>query len=134
MSLLSYLFRPNPSDLAYGDSTAMLVIGACIALVILSFVIHIWRRKSANAMVRKLGKSWSSAAFWFGIVGLVLIVSRIENIQFVAMRFLWVLWAIAAILFAVAQLRIFRAKNYQVLPRVTVNDPRAAYLPEKKRR
>ncbi len=134
MSFLTYLFRSNPGNLTYGSPYAVAVITACVALVVASFALRQWKKGSASAMVRKLGGVWANAAFWFGISGLLLIICRIERIQIIAMRFWWVVWVVLAALFLFAQWKIFRARHYQVLPRMMHSDPRDAYIPGRKRR
>lgn len=86
-----------------------------------------------NSVTRKLSASWSSVAFWMGIVGLVLVVARVERIQIVAMPFLWVVWGAILLLYVVIQWRIFVMKHYQVLPRSAEVDPNDRYLPKKKK-
>lgn len=133
MNILNYLFYPNPGRLAYSSPAAIAILCACVGLIVLSFAIKFWRARLDNAVTKKLSRSWSSISFWFGIAGLIMAISRIEKIQFVAMRFLWVLWA-AALLFALfVQYRIFRMRHYEVLPRVGKTDPRDRYMPGKRR-
>ena len=134
MSILTYLFYPNPGRLTYGSTQIIVLFVVCGGLVLLSFAVRYWRKGLQSAVTKKLSKTWSSCAFWYGIVGLVLIVSRVEKIQFLAMRFAWVLWALAALATLFLQYRLFRMRHYEVLPRkVTTNDPRAKYMPGKKR-
>ncbi|MBI2636514.1 hypothetical protein HYW84_04300 [Candidatus Peregrinibacteria bacterium] len=133
MSLLSYLFHPNPGHLAYSSPSAAAVLGACTALIILSFAIKYWRRRLKNSVTRKLSRAWSSISFWFGASGLLLVVSRVEQIQFIAMRFLWAFWGMLLLFLIFLQWRIFRMRHYEVLPRVDNLDPRDRYLPGKKR-
>lgn len=133
MPILTYIFYPNPGRVTYGSPEMLALLGLCAGLVVLSFVIKFWRSRLQNASTKKLSRSWSSLCLWFGVVGLVLVVARVEKIQFVAMRFLWVIW-VGALLFALyVQFRIFRMKHYEVLPRVGKTDPRDQYLPGKKR-
>ena len=65
---------------------------------------------------------------------LLFVVARTEEIQFLAMRFLWVLWLAAALLYLFLQVKFFRARYYEELPVDRTDDPRAAYLPKRKRR
>lgn len=133
MFLLTYLFHPNPGQLAYSSPSAIAVLSACAVLVVLSFAVKYWRGRLKNAVTKKLSRAWSSISFWFGVVGLLLTVSRVEKIQFIAMRFLWVLWGMLFLLLIILQWRIFRMRHYAVLPRADVLDPRDRYLPGKKR-
>ena len=70
----------------------------------------------------------------FGIIGLVLVVSRVEDIQFIEMRFLWVLWALALVLYVVLQWFVFVRRHYTVVEKKQVVDIRDRYLPTKKRK
>ena len=134
MSFLTFLFSPNPGHLAYGSAQAVTLLCVSAGLILASFLIRYWRVRLVNAVTKKLSRSWSSTAFWFGCIGLVLIVSRIEKIQFLAMRFFWVLWVVLLILVIVIQGRVFRMRHYAVLPRVSrPDDPSAKYLPGKRK-
>ncbi len=133
MNVLTTLFHPNPGHLTYASPSVIAVLVACAALIALSFAITYWRARVQNAVTKKLSRSWSSLCFWFGVVGLVLAVSRVEKIQFIAMRFLWVLWGVLLLLVIVFQWRMFRMRHYEVLPRMGKADPRDQYLPGKKR-
>lgn len=134
MEYLTYIFYPNPGRLTYGSTQILILLAVCGGLVILSFAIRFWRRGLQSAITKKLSKSWSACSFWFGIVGLVLIVSRVEKIQFVAMRFAWVLWGIALLTTLFLQYRVFRMRHYEVLPRkATPDDPGAKYMPGKRK-
>jgi hypothetical protein len=132
-SFFRYLFWPNPGFASYNEPEMIVLMAACGLLIVASFVLSYWRRRQ-NPMVRKLSASWSSVAFWSGIVGLVLVVSRVEDIQFFAMRFLWVLWGVALLAYVVFQVKRWRVRHYEVLPTVVTHDPRDPYLPKKKRK
>lgn len=134
MEYLVYLFWPNPGNATYESPKAMALLIACAVLIIASFIISYWRKKLVtNSVTRKLSRSWPSAAFWFGLTGLIFVVSRVEGISYLSMRFLWVLWGLALLGFLYAQWRLFRARHYEVLPREEKNDPRVKYLPKKKK-
>ncbi len=128
----SYWLWPNPAGWHYSDSKVQLVLAICAAFVVLSFAISFWRRSVQNPITRKLSSGWSRAAFWFGIVGLVMAISRVETIQFLEMRLLWVLWFLSLIAYIVFQFVQFRRRHYTVLGRVQVSDDRDKYLPRKK--
>ena len=128
-TFFSYLFYPNPGQMTYGDPAAIWTVVLCGALIALSFGIRLWRKRLQNAMTKKLSKTWSAASLWLGITGILLMVMRVEQIQFFAMRFLWIVWALVGAAYLLIQLRLFRSRHYQILPRVTVADPRARYLP-----
>ncbi len=134
LRILSYVFYPNPGNASY-TSASMLALMAMSLLLIAGYAgIRAWRNKQVNAVTKKLSKSWAVASLWFGIVGVVLVVSRVEEIQFLGMRFMWALWAVALAAYVFVQSRLYRARHYEVLPTVRVEDPRDSYLPGKKRR
>lgn len=130
---LVYLFWPNPGNAHYSSPKALTLLIVCGLLVVASFVVSRWRKRQ-NDQLRRLSRSWPSAMMWFGLTGLVLIVSRVEQIQYVAMRFIWVLWIAAAVLYVFFQVKAFRMRYYEVLPAQSVTDPRSKYLPKRKRR
>lgn len=131
---LVYLFWPNPGNAHYGSPKVMALLGICALMILGSFALSWWRKNKASPAIRKVSKSWPTAALWFGLVGLFLAVSRVEQIQFVSMRFLWVLWLGALILYFFWQMRVYRNRYYEVLPNEPVVDPRSKYLPKRKRR
>ena len=131
--LLVYLFWPNPANAYYNSPKAIALIVVCGLLVLGSFALSFWRKRMRNSVTRKLTRSWPSAAFWFGLTGLVMVICRAEEIQFLSMRFLWVLWLALAVLFVILQIRLWNARHYEVLPTVTKEDPMGKYLPGKKK-
>jgi hypothetical protein len=130
----SYLFWPNPGNTGYDNPKVIALIVVCLLLVIGSFVLSRWRGRLTNASLKKVSKSWPMACVWFGLLGLLFTVSRVEQIQFLAMRFLWVLWAAAAVLYVLLQIRMVRTRTYEVIPTEKSRDPRSRYLPKRKRR
>jgi len=134
MQILSYLFYPNPGNAAYISPKALLLLAVCIGLLLLAGVFKLWRTRLKNSVTKKLSGTWPASLFWFGIVGLIMIVARVENIQFLAMRFLWVLWSVSFLLFVFFQAKRYRMRNYEVLPKISSTDPRSKYLPSKKKR
>lgn len=134
MDFLRYWFYPNPGNTDYGNWKVQVLMVLCALLVIGSFGIRAWRNRQQNSVTKRLSRSWPSAALWFGLTGLILVVSRVELIQFLAMRFFWVVWIGLLIAYLILQVRLFRARHYQVLPRESVTDPRDPYLPGPRRR
>lgn len=134
LSLLRSLFYPLPVRADYFGSTLLPLLIACVGLIVASFAIRFWRSRMKSSLLRKLSSSWSTTCVWFGLTGLVLIVARAEGIQYVAMRFWWVVWGLAGLAFILLQLKIFRARHYQVIPTVKAEDPRDPYLPRAKRK
>ena len=111
----------------------MALLAFCVLLMVGSLGLSMWRKKSSSPNVKKLSRSWATASFWFGLTGLIFVVARVEQIQFLAMRIWWVIWLAIAIFYVVLQAKFFRARHYEVLPTETVIDPRAKYLPRKKK-
>lgn len=132
MTFFSYWFWPNPGGWDYSDPRVLALAGVCALLIVASFVLRYWRRSIRNPATRTLSRSWSAAALWFGFAGLVLIVCRVESIQFLAMRAAWVLWLLLIVLFVAFQVLQFRRKHYTVMDRVKVIDEREKYLPRKR--
>ncbi|MDD5103456.1 MAG: hypothetical protein PHX93_03580 [Candidatus Peribacteraceae bacterium] len=132
-SLFIYLFWPNPGNAHYGSSSMLIPLVVCALLVVLSFVFRFWRSRMRNPVMKKLSRSWSAAAFWFGLLGLIFVVSRVEGIGFLAMRLWWVIWGIVLALYLGIQLRFFKMRYYEKLPAEVSNDPRDRYLPRRKK-
>ncbi len=132
--LLSFFFYPNPGNADYSSPKSVALIILCVLLIVAAVVVSLWRKNHKNPITKKLSRSWSTVVFWFGFTGLILVVARVEQIQFIAMRIWWVVWLALAVLFTVFQMRSFRTRHYEVLPKKVSHDPRAKYLPGKKRR
>lgn len=133
MQVFSYIFWPRPPATGYDNPKIQAVLVVCALLVVASFALRYWRRKLRNPQTKKLSKSWSSAAFSFGVVGVILAVARAEDISYISMRFWWVLWVAFLALYLFMQFRLFRAKHYEMLPKQEFSDPRDKYLPKKKK-
>jgi len=103
------------------------------ALLTASSFLSRWSPRNPNPVTKKLTKSWPRAAFIFGFIALILVVSRVEAIQYIAMPFWWVVWAIVGIFYVTLQFRVFRARHYQVLKSEHIEDPREKYLPKRKK-
>ena len=131
MLTLSYWFYPNPGNADLGNPKAAILLVVCALLFGGSFFVNRWRKGSDNPQTKKLTKSWVSVMRWMAGIGLVLIISRVEEIQFLAMRFLWVVWFVALAGFFGLQLWLFRKKHYTVVKQEKVEDPREKYLPKK---
>lgn len=131
--LVSYLFWPNPEAASYDNPKVMALLGLCAALIVLSVVIRRWRLSVENPVTRRLSRGWASAAIWFGVVGIVLAVARVEQISYISMRFWWAVWLFALVLMLFVQGRRWRTLHYQVLPKEKMNDPREKYLPKRKK-
>ena len=134
MPFLSYLFWPNPGISSYDQPKVIALLVACALLILAAVGLKVWRAKIGNPVLRKLSKSWAGAAGWFGGIGIFLIVSRVEGVQYISMRFWWLVWLLAAAAYLYVQWRKFRMRYYQVLPSEQSADPLDRYLPRKKRR
>ncbi len=130
---LSFLFYPNPANADYSSPKSIVLLVLCILLMVGAAGISVWRRKLSNPVTKKLSRSWPNASFWFGFSGLILVISRVEQIQFISMRAWWIVWLALAAFYIFLQVRLFRARHYEVLPKVVSTDPRAKYLPKKRR-
>lgn len=131
---LTYIFWPNPGNAAYTSPKAATLLLLCIVAVVMSFVLPRLRNNWQNPQLKKVSKSWASACAWFGWSGLVLVICRVEEIQYLAMRFLWVLWGAALLAYLFVQYKVYRAKYYEVIPSRPAEDNRAQYLPKRKKR
>ncbi len=131
-TFLVYWFWPNPGGWQYADPKVAIALAGCGALILLSFIIKYWRGQLQSSITRSLTSSWSTVLFWFGLLGVIFIICRVEMIQFMAMRLLWLLWALSLGLYALYQLLRFRRRHYVLLDRVKVLDERDKYLPRKK--
>lgn len=132
-SFLSYWFWPNPGGWHYSDPRVQMILAACAALVLLSFVVRVWRSRFVkNPATRTLTANWFTVLLTFGLLGGLLVVCRVETIQFLSMRVLWLVLALAFTLFFVLQVIRFRRRHYVVLERRKVIDEREKYLPRSK--
>ncbi len=131
---LTYMFWPRLGGAHYSDPKIVGLLVVCCIFILASFGLKFWRKSLSNAVTKKLSSSWPAAAMTFGIIGLVLVISRVEDIQFIEMRFLWVLWACAIALYVVIQWFMFVRRHYTVVEKKHVVDIRDRYMPKKKRR
>ena len=130
---LSYWFYPNLGTAPYDNPKVMTALIVSIACIALAFAIMWWRKSIRNPITKKLSSSWSMAAFWFGIVGVMLTVSRAEGIQFLSMRILWVVWGLALAAYVFFQVLQFRRRHYTVVEKQKSTSELDRYLPKKKR-
>ena len=132
--MLHYLFWPNPPAPFYSSPKVIVILLICAALIVSSMIIKRWRIRHHNAVTRKLSRTWQSALFWFGIIGLFMVVCRVEGISYLSMRFWWIIWGVSALLYTGFQIKMFRSRHYEVLPTQSKEeDPLEKYLPKKKR-
>ena len=131
---LTYWFWPNPGNADYTSPKAIALLVLCVAAIVASIVLPRLRNRWTNPQLKKLSRTWAAACAWFGGIGLVLVICRVEEIQYLAMRFLWVLWGAALLAYLALQVKLYRARYYEVLPNAPVHDARAPYLPKRKKR
>lgn len=132
--MLNYLFWPNPPAPLYSSPKVIVILLICAALIVSSVIIKRWRLRHHNAVTRKLSRTWQSALFWFGIVGLFMVICRVEGISYLSIRFWWIIWGVSALLYVGFQIKNFRSRHYEVLPTQSQEeDPLEKYLPKKKR-
>ena len=127
--MLSYWFYPNPGSADYDSPKVLIIFGVCILLFVGSFLISRWRQRPSNPVTKKLSRSWVRAMRLFAFIGTFLAICRVEEIQFFAMRFLWLLWGLALLGFFALQIWLWRKKHYTVVEKQKVDDPRDKYLP-----
>ncbi len=132
-AIFVFLFWPNPGNASYASPKAVALLAVCLALIAAALVLSFLRKRSRDASFRKLSRTWATASFWFGLIGLLLVVARVEQIQFVAMRVWWLLWLLFFAAYLFFQIRLWRTRHFTVLPRERVDDPRTQYLPKQKR-
>lgn len=131
--MLSYWFYPNPGAVSYENPKIIALIAVSLLLFLSSFALAYWRRRLQNPVTRRLTKSWGSVLRWFSGVGVLLTISRVEGVQFLSIRFLWLLWVLALLAFILFQAWKFRLRHYTILPHVFEEDPREKYLPKAKK-
>lgn len=133
MNFFSYLFWPNPGNATYGSPKIVVILLFAATLVAISCILTVWRRRLTDNQLKKCSRSWSSASFWFGLTGIVLVVSRVEEIQFMAMRVLTFVWLGGAIAYILFQIRLFRLRYFKVIPQHKRDDQKEKYLPRRKK-
>ena len=134
MLTAGYWFWPNPANADYTSPKALVLLVLCVAFVVASFVLPRLRNRSQDAQFKKVSKTWAAACAWFGWTGLVMVIARVEEIQFLSIRALWVLWGLALAAYVALQVRVYRNRYYEVIPNRPTQDARAAYIPKAKKR
>ncbi|PIP65210.1 hypothetical protein COU77_02025 [Candidatus Peregrinibacteria bacterium CG10_big_fil_rev_8_21_14_0_10_49_16] len=100
-------------------------------LIVLAVVVRFLRPR-LDAVARKLTRALPSVCTAFGLVGCVLVVSRVEGVQYLSMRFLWVIWFLLLGLFVVFQWKIYRQGHYRIERTSVEVSLRDKYLPARK--
>lgn len=129
--MLQYWFYPNPGNTEYSSPKVILLMAVCALLIFASFAVGRWRKKHSNPATKKLTTSWPRMMRALGFIGLVLVVCRVEEIQFFAMRFLWVLWILALVAYVIFQAWMWKKRHYTIVKKERLDDPRDKYLPRR---
>lgn len=127
------IFTLQPGSVSYGHPMAAAILCASLLAFAVGAVVR-RRQHSATGYARQGLKAWGTLLFVFGVIGVMLGVSRAENIVFLAMPFLQILWALLLAVSSVIHLSLLRKRSYTILPSARVVDPRDEYLPKKRRR
>ncbi len=132
MMSLAYWFYPNLGTAPYSNPKVLTALLVSVGLIVASIIFMSLRKRLSNSVTKKLTASWPTAGILFGLIGLILAVSRAEGIQFFSMRVLWLIWVICFAIFVILQIISFKRRHYTVLKREKVKDERDRYLPKKK--
>lgn len=133
MNLLSYLFWPNPGGVMYSDPHPLIALLVCGLFLLSSLMVRRMHARSHSGPFRRLTQGWARAFWWFGVLGLLLVVARAEEIQYVAMRFWWIVLGVSVVAYGAWQCRRARTLWYEVIPSAALPDSREKYLPHRKR-
>ena len=131
---LGYIFWPHPPHAAFFSVKVQIAFWICVAFVAVSVALRLWRNGIKNSVTKKLSKSWASTLQWYGLIGIVLVVARVVEAQYIAMRLWWIVWLVSLCVYVFVQVRMWRSRHYEIIPSKTVSDPRDPYLPSRKRR
>jgi hypothetical protein len=130
--MIDYWLYPNPGNAHYISLKALAVISICVVLIVGSLAVSKWRKGMDSSVTKKLTKGWAGKMRLFAFVGIFLVICRVEEIQFFAMRGLLMTWGITLFIYVVFQAWWFKRKNYKIIKKKRITDPRDKYLPGKK--
>jgi len=133
-NLLTYLLWPNPPAVPYDNQKIIILLVLSFGLIAVSFTLRMWRKRLTNAVTKRLSRSWPRSLLWFGIAGVILTMARVEQISYVSMRLWWGVWLLLALVYLFFQIKFWRMRYYKKLPSKNTEDPRAKYLPRRKKR
>ena len=137
-SFFSYLFKSNPgTEFSYYIPLITLAIVLILGSIIFSQ--YYKRKKKTDFAFKRLFKKLSSRMLLFGILFLVLIAFRYENIPYFSMRFLLYLTALIFLYFIYRYLKIYivkypKEKENSQAKQHTVKKEENKYLPNKKKK
>lgn len=101
---LSLLFQKTHSvNFSKTEIIILLLIG--VLLILTSFVIKIWRKKTKNKINKKYLRELPRGIFWFGITDLFLVWFRVESVPFLSMRLWWLILVVTFLVWAFLKTR-----------------------------
>ncbi|MFH1533783.1 MAG: hypothetical protein ABID64_02535 [Nitrospirota bacterium] len=137
-SIFSYFFTSNPGT-EFSYYVPVLVFAAVLILGSILFSQYYKKKKKTDFAFKRLFKKLSSRMLLFGILFLVLMAFRYENIPYFSMRILLYLTALIFLYFIYRYIKIYAVKypkekeNTQPKQHVE-NKEENRYLPNKKRK
>ena len=137
-SSFSYFFAPNPGT-QFSYYIPILVLAGVLILGAIAFSGYYNKKKKTDFAFKRLFRKLSGRMFLFGILFLVLIALRYENISYFSMRILLYLTALISLYFVYRYIKIYKVKypkekeNAQAKQHI-VKKEENRYLPNKKRK
>ena len=128
MKYLTYLFWPNPGVASYAHPALLLLLIFCISLIAAGMTLR-WLRVRMDTVTRKLTRSWPIFCIVFGATWCAFVISRVEGVQYLSMRFLWVIWIAALAFIIFLQWKLYRTQHYRIERVSRENSARDKYLP-----
>lgn len=129
---LSYWFTGYPNS-SFNYTIITFVVSALIILAGLGIMMY--RKKIKQSRHRSWMRSYSRRLINLGIVALFLLFFREVGIPYLSMRFLWVLWLIVVVIVSVVAFKQYKKATERAVTTVAKpKDPRAKYLPKKKKK
>ncbi len=137
-SFFSYFFTSNPGT-EFSYYIPVVVVAVALILGSILFSQYYKRKKKTDFAFKRLFKSLSSRMLLFGVLFLVLIAFRYENIPYFSMRVLLYLTALLFLYFVYRYIKVLAVKypkekeNAQAKHH-TVKKEENPYLPNKKKK
>lgn len=137
-SFFSYFFTSNPGT-AFSYYIPVLILSAVLILGSLIFSQYYKKKKKTDFAFKRLFKNLSSRMVLFGILFLILVAFRYENIPYFSMRILLYLTALIFLYFVYRYIKIYIVKypkekeNSQLKQHVDKKEENK-YLPNKKKK
>lgn len=128
---LHYYFNPYPGS---GFQFSKIILAGCLVVFLLGIFILFYRKKKAQPRHKKWIQTYGKRIINMAIVALGLLFVREVGIPYFSMRLWWGIWAIMLLIFSFMALKQFRKANRLTLEiKPKAQDPRAKYLPKKKK-